>query len=381
MNEVMDKKNLIVMKLLHYFITEQNYNPIILQGAENEIWLENMDSDYKIVRIVSNHIHNDEQFKFDMFKTKHVVKKIKKKTLTFNMNVLTIFTDISDFLQLENSKNYDCIYLSEEKDIKKYSFVTEHFPDILSKLKFTEKGMELFMKITSDINKKNQKDQVQAEDVFKPKKPIVTSILIILNILIFLVMTFIDKRNIILSMFCTYGPSIIVNGEFYRLVTAAFLHGSIFHLLFNCYSLYVIGSQIESFMGKTKYLIIYFFSAICGGLLSILLNKGVASIGASGAIFGLLGSILYFGYHYRVYLGTVIKSQIIPLIVLNLLIGFINSGIDNFAHIGGLIGGVLITSAVGVKYKSSKSEIINGIILSVIFVTFMIVLAFKTIGV
>lgn len=381
MNEVMDKKNLIVMKLLHYFITEQNYNPIILQGAENEIWLENMDSNYKIVRIVSNHIHNDEQFKFDMFKTKHVVKKIKKKTLTFNMNVLTIFTDISDFLHLENSRNYDCIYLSEEKDIKKYSFVTEHFPDILNKLKFTEKGMELFMKITSDINKKNKKDQVQAEDVFKPKKPVVTSILIVLNMLIFLIMLFVDKGNVILSMFCTYGLSIIVNGEFYRLVTAAFLHGSIFHLLFNCYSLYVIGSQIESFMGKTKYLIIYFFSAICGGLLSILLNKGVASIGASGAIFGLLGSILYFGYHYRVYLGTVIKSQIIPLIVLNLLIGFMNPGIDNFAHIGGLIGGVLITSAVGVKYKSSKSEIINGIILSIVFVTFMIVLAFKTIGV
>lgn len=379
MNEVIDEKNLIVMKLLHYFITEQNYNPIILQGAENEIWLENMDSDYKIVRIVSNHIHNDEQFKFDMFKTKHVVKKIKKKTLTFNMNVLTIFTDISDFLHLENSKNYDCIYITDEKDIKKYSFVTEQFPDILSKLKFTEKGMELFMKITSDINKKNKKDQVQAEDIFKPKKPIVTTVLIVLNILIYLFMILTNNYQTFIYLFSTYGPSIIVNGEFYRLITAAFLHGSIFHLLFNCYSLYVIGSQIESFMGKSKYLIIYLFSAICGGLLSILLNDA-ASIGASGAIFGLLGSVLYFGYHYRVYLGTVIRSQIIPLIVLNLLVGFMNSGIDNFAHIGGLIGGVLITSAVGVKYKSSKSEIINGIILSIIFISFMIVLAFKTIG-
>ena len=379
MNEVMDKKNLIVMKLLHYFITEQNYNPIILQGAENEIWLENMDSDYKIVRIVSNHIHNDEQFKFDMFKTKHVVKKIKRKTLTFNMNVLTIFTDISDFLHLENSKNYDCIYVSDEKDIKKYSFVTEQFPDILSKLKFTEKGMELFMKITSDINKKNKKEQVQAEDIFKQKKPIVTTVLIVLNILIYLFMILTNNYKTFIYLFSTYGPSIIVNGEFYRLITAAFLHGSIFHLLFNCYSLYVIGSQIESFMGKAKYLIIYLFSAVCGGLLSVLINDA-ATIGASGAIFGLLGSILYFGYHYRVYLGTVIKSQIIPLIVLNLLVGFMNPGIDNFAHIGGLIGGVLITAAVGVKYKSSKSEIINGIILSTIFISFMIVLAFKTIG-
>ena len=62
-NIELDDKNVIVMKLLHYFITEKNYNPIILQGAENEILLENMDEDYKIVRIVSNYIHNDEQFR------------------------------------------------------------------------------------------------------------------------------------------------------------------------------------------------------------------------------------------------------------------------------------------------------------------------------
>ena len=72
---------------------------------------------------------------------------------------------------------------------------------------------------------------------------------------------------------------------------------------------------------------------------------------------------LYFGYHYRVYLSGVIKSQIIPLIILNLGIGFVASGINNFAHIGGLIGGVLTSMAVGVKYKSNKSDIINGIII------------------
>ena len=84
-NIELDDKNVIVMKLLHYFITEKNYNPIILQGAENEIWLENMDEDYKIVRIVSNYIHNDEQFRFDMFKTKRIVKKIQKKTFSLHL--------------------------------------------------------------------------------------------------------------------------------------------------------------------------------------------------------------------------------------------------------------------------------------------------------
>ena len=80
---VLDDKNLIVMKLLHYFITEKNYNPIILQGVENEIWLENLDEECKVVRIVSSYIHNDEQFNFDVFKTKRIISKIKKKTFSF----------------------------------------------------------------------------------------------------------------------------------------------------------------------------------------------------------------------------------------------------------------------------------------------------------
>ena len=72
MNVELDDKNLIVMKLLHYFITEKNYNPIILQGAENEIWLENMDEDYKIIRIVSNYIHNIWYYKCFPFKKETV---------------------------------------------------------------------------------------------------------------------------------------------------------------------------------------------------------------------------------------------------------------------------------------------------------------------
>ena len=117
-----------------------------------------------------------------------------------------------------------------------------------------------------------------------------------------------------------------------------------------------------------------------GSLFSIVFSR-VPSVGASGAIFGLLGSLLYFGYHYRVYLGSVIKSQIIPIIVLNLAIGFASNGqIDNFAHIGGLIGGVLMTMALGVKYKSTNTERINGAIVSIILTAFLLFVAFNYIN-
>ena len=143
------------------------------------------------------------------------------------------------------------------------------------------------------------------------------------------------------------------------------------------YALYVIGSQIESFLGKTKYIIIYLFSAITSSLLSLVfLSSNSYSLGASGAIFGLFGALLYFGYHYRVYLGNVIRSQVVPIIIFNLFLGFVLSGIDNAAHIGGLVGGLLMTIAMGVKYKSTTSEKINGLILTLIYLTFLLYISF-----
>lgn len=371
MEETLNRKDRIIMKLLHYFITERNYNPILLQGVDNEIWLENMDDQYKIIRIVSNHIHNDEQLNFDSFKTSRIVRKIKKKTFSFKMNVLSIYIDLGDNAHLDSVKNMDCMYLYDEQDIKNYSFIDQVFPDIKNKLKFTEKGLQLFIKITNDINSKNKTEAEKMEDVFKKKKPIITTILIVLNLLIFFGGHILGIYEEVLNKYCVYGPFVRDYHEYYRLFTGMFLHLDFAHILCNCYSLYIIGSQLEGFLGKKKYLAIYLFSGFIGSLTSITFSE-YASAGASGAIFGLLGSMLYFGYHYRVYLGNAMKSQIIPLLILNLIIGFMVPGIDYYAHIGGLIGGALATIALGVKYKSTQFEKVNGWIVAILFTLFMI---------
>lgn len=377
--DTITKSDEIVMKLLHYFITEKGYNPIVLHGAKDEIWLENLNSDYKIVRIVSNYIHNNEQFDFDLFKTKKIVKKIQKTTFSLNMNALSIFINLGENVNIkETYRNIDIVNLKEFDDIKQYKTVMEVFPDIIKKSKIKEKGMELFFKLTSEINKKNEQEGIKAEEIFKPKKPIITVSLIIINVIIFILMYIFGKGSqdaFTLIKFGAFQKDLILGGEYYRLITSAFLHIGIFHLLFNCYALYVIGRQLESFLGKIKFLIIYLVSALCGSLMSMIFPISI-SAGASGAIFGLLGSLLYFGYNYRVYLGTVLKSQIIPLILINLIFGFMVSGINNAAHIGGLIGGILITMSLGIKYKSKKSEQINGIVLLSIFLGFLIYMGF-----
>lgn len=374
------------MKLIHYFITEQGYNPIILHGAKDEIWLENSEQDYQIVRIVTNYIHNDEQFDFDIYRTQQIMRRIKRKTFSFKMNALSIFINLGENVHLDDTEveHIDCIELKEIDDIKNYNFVTEVFPTITKVDKVTEKGLELFMKLTEEINHKNQEDAEKAEDVFSKKRPIVTYALLISNLVLFLAMILSGANAFNVDPATLYNFGGLVNFSsmeglqgLYRLVASMFLHGGAIHLLFNMYALYIIGPQLESFFGKWKYLTIYLGSGIIGGLMSMLFQSDyVVSVGASGAIFGLLGALLYFGYHYRVYLGTVIKSQIIPLIIFNILLGFMLPGINMVAHLGGLFGGYLVAKLVGVKYKSTAMDQINGAVMTFILVAFLVYMNF-----
>ena len=181
---MLDDKNILTMKLLHYFITEKNYNPIILQGVENEIWLENLNEDCKVVRIVSNYIHNDEQFSFDVFKTKRIIRKIKKKTFSLHMNVMSIFLDMGDNVtsEINEDPKLMAIKIKDEGDIADNDFIKKLFPDLGEKMEYNENGFELFAKITSDINRHNREDAEKIENVFKNKGSYITYFLIALNI-------------------------------------------------------------------------------------------------------------------------------------------------------------------------------------------------------
>lgn len=367
-----NERDLISMKLLHYFITKKNYNPIIVQGVENEIWLENLEAEYKVVRIVNNYIHNDEQMDFDVFKTKRMIKKIKRKTFSWKIKVLSILTDVGENVNRERKfDDVDIIYYTNEESLVKNDKIIECFPDLSSNLQYSEEGFQLFLKITEEINQKNRRDAMENDKILEPKKPIMTYILLGMIAIVFLLRFFIDPNELVYWL--GNQRDLVKMGEYYRLITCAFVHIDIVHLMCNMYALYSIGSLAESYYGKIKFTLIYFVSAITGSLLSIIMSD-TFSIGASGAIFGLLGCLLYFGYHYRVYFGSVLLNKIVPVIVLNLFIGFMIQGIDNFAHIGGLVGGFLISKAVGINSRDKKSDKINGIILSIIFIAFLIFL-------
>lgn len=369
------KQDQILMSLVHYFVTKEGYAPIFVQGVKDEIWLEKVDGPYRIIRINNNYIHNEEQYNFEQFKIKNIMKQIKRKTLSFTINTLNIDLNVADRVEVKNEKNVDNISIHELSEVQKNKDILSVFPNIKTDLFEGNDSLDLIINVTKDINNKTESDNKKFEKIFSKKKLFVTYILMGLCFLMYIVTLIMGSSNVTyLILGANYAP-LVKNGEIFRLITYAFLHGSIIHLVVNMYSLFIVGRQIENNFGKVRLLIIYFISALSGGLLSALFSDGI-SIGASGAIFGLLGALVYFGLQFRLYLTDALVSKIFPIIIINLLIGFTVTGIDNACHIGGLIGGFLAAMAVGVPEVENKKDRINGIILLVIYTLFISYLLF-----
>ncbi len=381
---IMDSYDLLVMKLIHYFIVSENYTPIIIKGIDDEVWLENKNNEYSIIRIVTRKIINKEQYDYDILKTKHIAKQLKRKLLDFSMNVLSIYLDKNFYTnKIDNfDEKYISILIKDEDDFINNEYINKAYKNLRDKFVYKEEGFELISKLTKEIEEKNIKEGQEREKYMKNNKPIITYILIFINIVMFVLMYMLGNGSENTNTLIDFGANYILltkAGEYYRLITSGFLHIGLIHLLLNMYSLYIVGTQVEYFYGKVKYIIIYLFSLIMGSLFTVALSSvNTVSAGASGAIFGLLGSILYFGVKYRGYIGNSLVNQIVPVVVLNLIIGFTTPGIGNAAHIGGLVGGYLISMAVGIGIdkKEQQGSKINGIIISTILTIFMIYIGF-----
>jgi membrane associated rhomboid family serine protease len=138
------------------------------------------------------------------------------------------------------------------------------------------------------------------------------------------------------------GPDIHYGHDYWRLVTSGFLHVSLFHIGFNMYLLYMLGQMLEPVMGNVRFGLLYFVALLCGSAGALALSPDVATVGASGAVFGLMGAAFFElrSRGFDPFAGGI--SSIGGLIVLNLIISFSFSNISLGGHIGGLIGGSLV---------------------------------------
>lgn len=137
------------------------------------------------------------------------------------------------------------------------------------------------------------------------------------------------------------GDMIFYGGQYYRLITYMFIHSGWEHIAFNCISLYIYGTRTEKYFGKAGFFVTYFLSGILGGILSAALNGGYA-VGASGAIFGLIGAVLILSKMKHRNIDGLGYMTMLIIAVSSIGMGMMTANVDNFGHIGGFIGGIII---------------------------------------
>ena len=177
-----------------------------------------------------------------------------------------------------------------------------------------------------------------------------TIILVVLNVIIFFALSFGGMTEDALYMLengAMYVPYIIESEEYYRMFTSMFLHFGFSHLLNNMVTLVIMGRYVEPMVGKARYILIYALSGLGGNLMSfigeIYTGNYTVSAGASGAIFGVTGALLALTMIYHGRVGQITSRDMVIMIGINLYLGFTSRGVDNLAHVGGLITGLLVT--------------------------------------
>jgi rhomboid protease GluP len=199
--------------------------------------------------------------------------------------------------------------------------------------------------------------------VIRQSPPHVTRFMLVANVVVFVAMVVYGYFNFgtidgsqdsrVLTVFGAKINELVAIGQVWRLFTAMFLHIGVIHLLFNLYALNALGPLVENYFGHYRFTAIYIIAGLFGSLASYAFSP-VPSAGASGAIFGLAGAITVYFLKYRENFGArgrAILNNMFLVIGINLVFGLAQPGIDNWGHMGGLIGGALVTVGVLPRYN------------------------------
>lgn len=191
------------------------------------------------------------------------------------------------------------------------------------------------------------------------QQPIVSGALVIVNVIVFIVCMFTGNRLYELGELG--HVSVLVNGEYGRIIWSMFLHANTNHLFSNMIILFFLGAMVEKEIGHIRYAVLYFLSGIGGGLMSLLFkamtNNTAVSVGASGAVFGLDGVLLAMVLLWNERLPNVTPARVVLMIVLSLYSGFSGGNVDNAAHVGGLLVGFLGGCVVCIFQRRKRSRV------------------------
>ena len=197
-------------------------------------------------------------------------------------------------------------------------------------------------------------------------KPYITMAVIAVNIIVFAVMSIFGNTldaQYMAGHGAMYPPYVAENGQYWRLFTSMFMHFGLMHILNNLVMLGAVGRIVEIAMGHVRFLIAYIVAGICGGALSYVVmlhnNDYAVSAGASGAIFGMVGALVWIVIVNRGFYEGISRQQVIFMVILMIYYGVSTSGVDNWDHLGGLAGGFIISIVLYRKKRYNKNIILE----------------------
>ncbi|MBM6013994.1 rhomboid family intramembrane serine protease [Staphylococcus epidermidis] len=338
--------NKLYWKALYYWIRYLNYNVIYRDKEDDEIWLSHKRK-HSIV-VFRKDVTSTQEIRFDKSKIMERPEEIQQF-----IGYIPESYEFYYFTDKELSKEN----LNEEKPIKlKFKIISNEqslnslpINFLLLKMLINNEDKRTYLHYKRKVLTQNLVDKHMQR--FTP----ITYTLILINIVIWLCMIlylnrFSDVKLLEVGGLVHFN---VVHGEWYRLISSMFLHFNFEHILMNMLSLFIFGKIVESIIGSWRMLIIYIISGLYGNFVSLSFNTTTISVGARGAIFGLIGSIFVIMYLSKNFNKKMIGQLLIALVVL-IVFSLFMFNINIMAHLGGFISGVLIT-LIGYYFKTQRS--------------------------
>ncbi|MCR2820394.1 rhomboid family intramembrane serine protease [Lederbergia panacisoli] len=357
----MEREHFLFWRLAYFLMEECGYRLMNLNDAQSGMWLENRkNKNATIIRMIradlawANPVIRDQQ------NAANQAEELRKHLFYRSLNVLNIYvspnTPIDEDHILREIKvgktNISTVILTSENYKSIGEALNTHI-DFMLKEEYED--AEVFIVRQGVLKKAAASDGEEERKLFEFTKPRLTYFFMIFQVLIFLMMEAnggTTNSETLIKYGAKFNP-LILNGEWWRFFTPIFIHIGILHIAMNTLALYYLGTAVEKMFGHFRFIWIYLFSGFMGTLASFVFSPSI-SAGASGAIFGCFGALLYLGFAYPQLFFRTIGMNVIVVIIINLIFGFTISGIDNAGHIGGLIGGFLATGAVHFPKKRNN---------------------------
>ncbi|SET62623.1 rhomboid protease GluP [Salinibacillus kushneri] len=351
-------------RIAYQLMMKNQFELMQVNERNHEIWFQKtINKQSVVVRLFmrnfdwANHLKRD--VSSVLGRVKNIQNSLRKKEVVIHNLYISELAPVDDWesvkkpLQLKDKKNIfiHTYYLDEQNRMAElqrfFSFIDAEAPG-LTVLDNEEEIVRQIQQIKQNMMNKHHEQKREIASLFNHGKPVLTYLLIAINVLIFY---FLEQQpggststQNLIDWGAKFNPYIL-DGEWWRVLSSMFLHIGFAHIIMNMLALYYLGNTVERMFGSVKFFFIYFLAGIFGGVASFAFNDSVAA-GASGAIFGLFGALLFFGFENKKLFFQTMGTNLLFIIGLNIAMGLSVPSIDNGAHMGGLAGGFLAAAIV-----------------------------------